>query len=322
MKDNSNSITFKIIGGLGNQLFGYFFGLAVANRLKTPLTIDGSLIKFGSNKTRVANVHNFVISNEKVFFASLRDKYLKFFVSNRYFRKLYWVIVSKFSPNLTEDHVKAQGFKFEINKSYTGYFQNWFYADYYFAKNAGASFDLIEKSKKYLETYEKMRELNPICVHLRIGDYLNFPEVYGIIPTQYFTYCISLLREESINRPVWLFIESRSDLSLFYKDLLTGYIEIFDQDSGLTDSETFMLLCNSKSLVATNSTFSLWAAWFVWKKGNKAYIPFSSYINSESNLLMDERWDRYDFENDIFYPGKFNQERYDVLEKEFLSKFA
>ena len=322
MRKKSNNVTVKIIGGLGNQLFGYFFGLALSNRLKTLLTIDGSLIVFGSNRSRVANVHNFAISNNTIAFKSLRNKYFTNFLSNRYLKKLYWIVVSKFSPNISEDLVNDQNFKFEINKSYTGYFQSWFYADYYFTKYPSISFDIIEKSEVYVNTYERMISLNPICVHLRVGDYLNHPDIYRIIPADYFAYCIRLLKEESMDRPIWLFIESKSDLPLFYKELLTQSIEIFDQDSGLTDSETFMLLSNSKSLIATNSTFSLWAAWFVWKNGNRAYVPFSSYINSESSFLMDERWNRYDFENDVFYPGKFNKERYEILEREFLSKFA
>jgi hypothetical protein len=321
MKKNNPFVTIKIIGGLGNQLFGYFFGLSISELLRSKLIIDGSLIKFGSNKDRVANVHNFVISTNDVFFAAIRKNVSNKIVSNRFVRKIYWKIISKFKVNISESKLDLKNFKFEKNKSYTGYFQNWFYVDYYLKNHPDFTFDINNKSSFFESTVKRMRDLDPICVHLRVGDYLNFPEIYKIIPVKYFSYCLDLLKREKPDSPVWVFIESREDLNLFYREIIPEFTEIFDKDTALTDSETFLLLCNAKNLIATNSTFSLWASWFVWKNGNKAFIPFQSNISGGSADLMDERWDRYDFENNKLYPGKFNEEKYAKMETEFLTKF-
>ena len=97
---------------------------------------------------------------------------------------------------------------------------------------------------------------------------------------------------------------------------------VIDRSSGISDLESFQIMAKSSTLITANSTFSLWAAWFVWKNGNTAYVPYQSYIEGVSSDLMDERWNRYDFEKDIYFPGKFNQEKYEQLEREFLSKFA
>lgn len=322
MKNKRNVIKVKIIGGLGNQLFGYFFGLSVSDRLGTKLNIDGSLIKFGSNVDRVANVQKFRISINSIFFSNMQNQISKKLVSNKYIRKIYWKIMSKLSPNISEQTIERKDFKFQENRSYTGYFQDWFYVDYFFRNNPNFTFDLIEKSTFFESINKRMQEIDPICVHVRIGDYLNFPEVYKIIPSKYFSYCIDLLKAGNADKPVWIFIESKQDLGLFYGDLISESTEIFDKDCALTDAETFLLLCNSKNLIATNSTFSLWASWFVWKNGNRAIIPFRSLISGGSEELMDERWDRYDFENGKLYSGKFNEEKYARIESQFLSKFS
>ena len=47
-----NYIKVKVIGGIGNQLFIFIYGLAISEQLKTKLIIDDSLIHFGSNKSR------------------------------------------------------------------------------------------------------------------------------------------------------------------------------------------------------------------------------------------------------------------------------
>jgi hypothetical protein len=321
MKNKGSIITVKIIGGLGNQLFGYFFGLAVSDRLGTKLNIDGSLIKFGSNKDRVANVQKFETLADNIFFSNMQNQFSKKLISNKYIRKIYWKIMSKLNPNISESALEQKNFKFQEHRSYSGYFQNWFYVDYYYKNHPFLTFDTIVKTEFFKTTKKRMQILEPICVHLRIGDYLNFPKIYEIIPVNYFSYCINKLKAENPDRPVWIFIESKHDLDLFYKDIVTGSTEIFDKDCGLTDVETFLLLSNSKFLVATNSTFSLWASWFVWKSGNKAYVPYQSFISGASADLMDERWERYDFKNDKFYPGEFNKEKYEKIENEFIDKF-
>ena len=51
-------VTVRIIGGLGNQLFILFFGLAVSTVLGSKLLIDDKLIVFGSNSDRKIEILN------------------------------------------------------------------------------------------------------------------------------------------------------------------------------------------------------------------------------------------------------------------------
>jgi hypothetical protein len=312
----------KVVGGIGNQLFGFFFGALVSNQLQTRLSLDTRLIKFGSNKDRWSIFQEIKIHGQTFDTVSAQKineiplKYVDFY------RRIYWKFTKVFSRSIAEKECLDPSFKFKANQSYTGYFQNWFYADKLAATMSEMNLMPIKNSKRYSDELEKLKMENPICVHLREGDYLNFPDIYRLIPVDYFEYCLNLELSRNSDRPIWIFTEDAGSLKFYSDDFVDLASRVIDRSVGLTDLESFMLMTKSKTLIATNSTYSLWASWFVWKNGHTAYVPFQSYIFGVSNDLMDERWNRYDFEKDIFYPGKFNQEKNNQLEREFLSKFA
>jgi hypothetical protein len=311
----------KVVGGIGNQLFGFFFGALVSKKLQTSLVLDTRLIKFGSNKERRSIFQEINTSSQtfEIIDSSMINeiplKYIDFY------RKIYWKLINYFSRTISEQEYKSPGFKFNVNQSYSGYFQNWFYADELIKTVPELDLMPLKKSIRFSEELELLLIQNPICVHLREGDYLNFPDIYRLIPVEYFEYCLKQELSRNSRRPIWIFTEDASSLKFYSDDFVNLASRVIDRSVGLTDLESFMLMAKSKTLIATNSTYSLWASWFVWKNGHTAYVPFQSYIFGVSNDLMDERWNRYDFEKDIFYPGKFNQERYNQLEREFLSKF-
>lgn len=312
----------KVVGGIGNQLFGFFFGALVSNQLQTRLSLDTRLIKFGSNKDRKSIFQEIKIDGQSFDTVSAKkiNEILLKYVD--IYRRIYWKFTNFFSRSITENECLDPSFKFKANKSYSGYFQNWFYADKLSATMTEMNLMPIKNSKRYSGELEKLKIQNPICVHLREGDYLNFPEIYTLIPVKYFNYCLKLEQSKNPNRPIWIFTEDVNSLKFYDKSFVGLATRTIDRSAGLSDFESFMLMTHCKTLIATNSTYSLWASWFVWKNGNTSYVPFQSYISGVSDELMDERWNRYDFEKDILYPGKFNQEKYDKMEREFLSKFA
>jgi hypothetical protein len=53
----SNKVVVQLRGGLGNQLFGLFAGLKLAETHECRLVLDGRLIKFGSNKSRKLEIN-------------------------------------------------------------------------------------------------------------------------------------------------------------------------------------------------------------------------------------------------------------------------
>jgi hypothetical protein len=140
------------------------------------------------------------------------------------------------------------------------------------------------------------------------------------LPEYYFLDCLKHL-ELKDNDKVWLFAEDLVQANNFYPELVSRADKIIDNKFELTDLESFSLLCQGAKLVASNSTFSMWAAWFVNKNGLSAVVPMQLGIKGGSPTLSDERWDRYDLEKRTIIPGSKSKLRYLERKKEFLSKF-
>jgi hypothetical protein len=319
---NKNQSTVRVLGGLGNQLFGLFFGLAIAKELNNKLLLDPCLINFGSNSNRELTLNKLDPIYEKTEIKENSIKISRIISRSRLLKRVYWKYLNSFTKNVKEGDLSNPKFRFRSNQIFQGYFQNWFYVDRFSKLSSKFGLSLKQPSKNFQETLKELQRINPICLHLREGDYIQFPEIFKIIPQKYFDFALNREFEKDAQREVWIFTEQKDLLQEYKNEFLNKAARIIDKNSGLTELESFLLMANCKTIIATNSTYSLWAAWFVWKSGNTAYVPYQSYIEGVSNDLMDERWNRYDFEKDFFYPGKFNQEKYEQLEREFLSKFS
>ena len=317
-----NITRVKAIGGIGNQLFVLVFGLAISEKLKTKLIVDDSIIRLGSNKSRRIEIANLLFNGFNIEYKSSKFNFLRVRKSSfsTFLNKLFWKL-SKLNRNLIfEGSLSQSQFKFTKGKSFSGYFQDWFYADYIHESNSNFSLDLIDPSIDYMNLLNRVEQSKPTFVHVRLGDYLNFPEIYTILPEYYFLDSLKYLNLNN-NREIWLFTENLDQAKKYYPELVQRVDKVIDKEAGLSDLESFKLLCKATKLVASNSTFSMWAAWFVNKDGFTAVVPMG-FGNKDSDLqLTDERWDRYDLETRVIIPGSKLNSRYLDKKKEFLSKF-
>ena len=315
-----NFTKVKVIGGIGNQLFVLAFGLALSRRLKTKLIADDSLIYFGSNKSRKMEIVNLVFNGFNIEFKSSRLSKLLNKKSNIVVNKILWNIY-KLNKNIISEAISSKSrFKFTLGQTFSGYFQDWFYIDYVYEQNSSFDFTLKNPSSIYLNLVKDAEQIKPIFVHVRLGDYLNFPDIYSILPENYFLDSLKHLGLNN-NEKIWLFAEDLEQVKKFYPELIKRAYKVIDKKSGLNDIESFKLLCQGTKLIASNSTFSMWAAWFVNKNGFSAVVPLQMGVKGGSDSLSDERWDRYDVEKRVIIPGIKSNARYIEKKREFLSKF-
>lgn len=299
----SNSIKVRIVGGLGNQLFGLVFGLAISEKINAKLILDGSFVSLGSNATRKLAVSDFDLGPFSVSYTGKIIQYIPFLRSNSLIRKVTGKILRFFKRSILEEDL-LDSFKFMAGQTYTGYFHNWSYADYLFQKHSDFKLNLKSKSRTLL-IMEKNLQLNePICVHVRLGDFLVHSNLYSTLPEKYYLEAITQIQKTYPNREVWIFTESESELKNYYPQLAKISNLIIDQKTTISDTEAFYLLSNSKFLVTSNSTFSLWAAWFVEKSNNYAIVPsFNSHTDLNGGLL-DKRWNSVNTDTFQFTQGK------------------
>ena len=315
-----NFIKVKVIGGIGNQFFVLAFGLAISRRLKTKLIVDDSLIHFGSNKSRRMEISNLVFNGFNLEYKSSRLSKLLNKKSNIIINKILWNFFKLNKSMISEETQSASHFKFKTGQTFSGYYQDWFYVDYVYEQNSSFDFNLNTSSSKYLDLVKEVEQSKPIFIHVRLGDYLNFPNIYSILPENYFLDSLKHLGFNN-NEKIWLFTEDLEQVTKFYPELIKNVDKVIDRNIGLTDIESFKLLCQGTKLVASNSTFSMWAAWFVNKNGFSALVPLQMGVKGGSESLIDERWDRYDLEKKVIIPGTKSNARYLEKKAAFLSKF-
>jgi len=283
-------ITVKLVGGLGNQLFGLVFGLAVANKLQSKLVADCSLISMGNNNSRKLEIRSLNISGIPVIFKKSFLSKLIENIDSQILKSLYW----KTSIYFTKQESKFNKSEFKRNQKLSGYFHTWIYADALIKEGFDLNFDTSEFSGKYFQIINKFKATENISIHVRVGDYLNFPKVYKILPEIYFLEAIRKLTSQNLSRKVYVFVENSDDLINFYPNLYKKANFIIDNNSGLSSIESFNIICQSKCIVASNSSYSLWAAWFIKKNNGYAIVPDASFFPQESKNLLDQRWDRID----------------------------
>lgn len=299
----SNSIKVRIVGGLGNQLFGLVFGLAISEKINAKLILDGSFVSLGSNATRKLAVSDFDLGPFSVSYTGKIIQYIPFLGSNSLIRKITGKILRFFKRSILEEDL-LDSFKFRTGQTFTGYFHNWSYADYLFQKHSDFKLNLKSKSRTLLIMEKNLQLNNPICVHVRLGDFLVHSNLYSTLPEKYYLESITQIQKTYPNREVWIFTESESELKHYYPQLVKISTLIIDQKTSISDTEAFYLMSNSKYLVTSNSTFSLWAAWFVEKSDNYVIVPS---FNSNSDLnggLLDKRWNSVNTDTFQFTQGK------------------
>ena len=315
-----NFTKVKVIGGIGNQFFVLVFGLAISRRLKTKLIVDDSLIHFGSNKSRRMEISNLVFNEFNIEFTNSKLFELLNKKSNIIFNKIMWQFFKLNRRIISEERQLRPQFRFAKGQTFSGYFQDWFYVDYVYEQNSSFDFNLKIPSSIYLNLIKDVEQSKPIFVHVRLGDYLNFPDIYSILPENYFLESLKHLGSNN-NEKIWLFAEDLEQAKKFYPELIKRADKVIDKKIGLNDIESFKLLCQGTKLLASNSTFSMWAAWFVNKNGFRAVVPLQMGVKGGSDSLSDERWDRYDLEKRVIIPGIKSNARYLEKKREFLSKF-
>jgi hypothetical protein len=293
----------RIVGGLGNQLFGLVFGLAVSEKINAELILDGSFVSLGSNATRKIAVRDFDLEPFSVSYTGKIIQNIPFLRSSSLIRKITGRILRIFKRSIPEEDL-VDSFNFKVGQVFTGYFHNWSYADYLFQKHSDFKLNLKSKSQTLLTIEKNLQLKEPICVHVRLGDFLVHSNLYSTLPEKYYLEAITQIQKIFPNREVWIFSESKSELTNHYPELVKISHLVIDQETTISDTEAFYLLSISKFLVTSNSTFSLWAAWFVEKSNNYAIVPsFNSHTDLNGGLL-DKRWNSVNTKSLQFIPAK------------------
>ncbi len=284
-----SSTVVELSGGLGNQLFQIFAGLALSqDRDVTFQNVRGSggvrdsgILEFDlpldlSNKI--------VDSNEPVTFFYRISRYLMRKIWA--FRILAHLISGVYqSPDVGYDRNLIKSRK---NKRVIGYFQTYRYIPAYVSE---LGLRLTKHSDALNDLITEVKLQDPIVFHIRGGDYLKLKEEFGVLSGEYYSRALSEIMKISSDEKIWVFT---NDLE-HAKSILTGknfHVTKTLSEQDLSAAETLVLMSFAKRVVISNSTFSWWAA---YSHGNtKTVVAPSRWFRSmdEPLDLIPSQWIR------------------------------
>ena len=234
-----------IRGGLGNQIFGllqaYRILLSDNNRVSLNLT-DFSFLKRVDRQFLLdklyPNLKNEFKSNNKIF------SFILYF---------YARFLEKFFLSTPKDRIPGdKAFKANFLNFYKiscGYFQK--------IDNSKLDNKALNLLIARLQPYLKKDVINYLAIHLRRGDYISFMHnSHGVIAEKYLFQEAKKLMKICNFDGITIFSDSPEliDIDMF-KSLKTKIII----DRGGDTLEVFRRMINHRGLIASNSTFSLWA---------------------------------------------------------------
>ncbi len=255
---NSKSVTVRLFGGLGNQLFQYFAGLDFSIKSGLKLRIDTRWTEASYSQDQ-SDIRDFKFLDEGLLVTCRESGPLNF-----YFERLKTKIARislKAANYLALNTPKNPGFVdivgSKLGIELRGYYQSYRYFDSVSETNGIQDWSLKIESPLFLKIKSQLCEAPFIAVHVRGGDYLNKTDIYHKMDSNYYANSISRLKSELGEIRIIIF----SDDAEYARNILKDFpsLEFLDQ-IGLRASEAMILMSLAQGIVIANSTFSYWAA--------------------------------------------------------------
>ena len=274
-------IITKIKGGLGNQLFQYAVGRAVASHYKSTLKLDLTIFETyklhnGYRLDQFAIQADIATENDitnlkggnNVLFSALRKAGL-------IKRKSYF-------KEKRSSHFDARVFK--NNFIYLdGYWQN----ELYFSdirelllRELSPISSMNDLGCTYLEEIKKS---NSVGLHVRRGDYLNFKNI-GVLDVDYYMKAVEYIRE-NVEKPTFYIFSDDLEWCKRHLGFVDGCIYV-DRTQNEIDDLKLMSFCQHN--IIANSSFSWWGAWLNQNRKKTVIAPKGWLLNDpgSSNVIL------------------------------------
>lgn len=240
-------IISKLSGGLGNQMFQYARGLALAKQKNTTLKLDLSFYK--KDNRRVFSLSSFNISSKEAnFFEKLIVKifspssYLQgYFQNEKYFERIKDIIREEFQPK-----------------------------------------ESIEN--KFPDLVNDIKNSNSVSVHVRRTDYLNKQHQFIILGIDYYTKAINKIEKEVSNPKYYFFSD---DVEWTKENIPHQSDSVFIAGKDVDDIHLMALCKHNITANSTFSWWSAWLNLNVDKIVISPRKWFTDDANDKSEIIIE-----------------------------------
>ena len=262
------SVVVKICGGLGNQMFQYAAGRALAIRTEAELLLDISWYEApDANTTRKYMLNIFPITakiynNPKLWPLAKKKGFIRHCVQRLISLKSFSISNVK----VLEPHYHYwEGFE-KLQKPV--YLEGYWQSENYFASiDSVIRNDFLFPSKISYVTKSILNSIfankNSVSVHVRRGDYVsnsNTRSFHGCCSSDYYKNAINYIKHSFPEAHLFIFSDDPDWVSnnFFTFGLHATFVDLAMPDEPWHDCH-LMSLC--KHHIIANSTFSWWGAW-------------------------------------------------------------
>lgn len=287
-------IVVQLIGGLGNQLFQYAAGRALAEARQTIVKLDTS--PFDTYKLHAYSLPHFNISatiasqSERALFESsaplTRVRRLSARLRGDPYRKVAESAQFNYTPSL---------FPESSNLYLSGYWQT----EKYFKDVAPMlRFELTVRTMPdpvSADLAVRIKQANAVCIHVRRADYVSDSQthsVHGACSVEYYQAAMMRLTETVASPHYFVFSDdpmwARANLHF---DHPATFVSHNQADRNYEDLR-LMTLC--KHFIIANSTFSWWGAWLGTNETKTVIAPakWSKTADAGATDIIPPTWIR------------------------------
>lgn len=260
--DVDNAIIVKLQGGLGNQLFQYAIGRALALRHNTPLLLDIT----GYNRIKPTEVQRQYSLNHFNIVANLATPKMIYRLRVDDRPGLLPALRRRLHPT-KPTHAIEQAYTYDktvtthIPPLYLdGYWQS---PKYFQLVEAQIRQDFSLKPDFPLSTklVTAVQQSQSVSVHIRRGDYVTnavTKKHQGSLPLAYYQRAAACIQQQ-IPQPHWFVFSD--DITWVKNNLPLPGTTTFVSDGVLKDYEELVLMSYCQNHIIANSSFSWWGAW-------------------------------------------------------------
>ena len=284
-------IVSRLIGGLGNQMFQYAAGRALAERLGVPFRIDRRA--FADYKT-----HAFGMA---CFDAPLSDA-PGHLVPNMPGEGRFHRILRRFRPGPLRLYAERT-FTFDeqvIGLPDNTYLDGYWQSERYFgdvAEVIRADFAIRNPPSAANQRWlEQIASTNSVSLHIRRGDYVSTPAAaafHGTCDIDYYERAVTYLRDlTGLDLVAYVFSDDPDWVAANLK--LPGEMYLVRDNDAASNYEDLRLMTACRHHVIANSSFSWWGAWLDGRKDSITVAPLRWFAGNtpDPRDLLPARWVR------------------------------